>query len=109
MFAQNEYEIECFLNQEKIEEMYHPIWEIIRERSDKNKEATQNIRQLFAEKKLPTSLHNIAISYLHMICNRVFLSKQRVHEMVVYDYLYKYYNKQLYVGKQTNKEVELAN
>jgi thiopeptide-type bacteriocin biosynthesis protein len=109
MFAQNEYEIECFLNQEIIEEMYRPIWEIIRERSDKNKEATQNIRQLFAEKKLPTSLHNIAISYLHMICNRVFLSKQRVHEMVVYDYLYKYYNKQLYVGKQTNKEVELAN
>ncbi|WP_395056122.1 lantibiotic dehydratase [Flavobacterium sp.] len=109
MFAQNEYEIECFLNEEKIEEMYHPIWDVIRNRSYKNKEAAQNIRQLFVEKKLPTSLHNVAISYLHMICNRVFLSKQRVHEMVVYDYLYKYYNKQLHVGKQTNKEVELAN
>lgn len=109
MFAQNENKIECFLDEDKIEEMYYPIWEIIKERSNKNKAAIQNIRQLFIEQKLPSTLHSIAISYLHMICNRVFLSKQRVHEMVVYDYLYKYYNKQLHVGKKTIKELELAN
>ncbi|WP_310557342.1 lantibiotic dehydratase [Flavobacterium sp.] len=105
MFAKNEYEIECFLNHENIDESYKPLWEIVKERSENNKPAVKNIRHLFQERKLPISLHSIAISYLHMICNRVFLSKQRIHEMVVYDYLYKYYNKQLYMGKKVVKEL----
>ena len=44
-----------------------------------------------------------------MICNRIFLSKHRIHEMVIYDYLYKYYSKQLFIGKKINKEIELVN
>lgn len=31
-------------------------------------------------------------SYIHMFCNRVFLSKQRVNEWVLYHFLSKYYN-----------------
>jgi lantibiotic biosynthesis protein len=103
MFAKSEYEIECFLDPEKIEEIYEPLWEIVRERSISSKQAADNIVQLAKDKKLPTSLYNLAISYVHMICNRIFLSKQRVHEMVVYDYLYKYYNKQLFTSKKEVK------
>jgi lantibiotic biosynthesis protein len=104
MFAKSEYEIECFLDPEKIEEIYEPLWEIVRERSVNNQQASLNIVQFSKEKKLPTSLHDLAISYVHMICNRLFLSKQRIHEMVVYDYLYKYYNKQLHTGKKIDKK-----
>jgi thiopeptide-type bacteriocin biosynthesis protein len=109
MFTKNESEIECFLNEEKIEGMYAPLWDIIKKRSEKNEGVVKNIKQLFQERKLPVSLHNIAISYIHMICNRIFLSKQRVHEMVVYDYLYKYYSKELFTGEKTSKKVELIN
>lgn len=109
MFTKNEFEIECFLNEEKIDEMYAPLWNITRERSEKNEEVVKNIFQLFEQRKLPVSIHNIAISYIHMICNRIFLSKHRIHEMVIYDYLYKYYSKQLFIGKKINKEIELVN
>jgi lantibiotic biosynthesis protein len=100
MFAKSEYEIESFLNPEKIEELYEPLWEIVNERSLKNEIPIKNIKQLYTENKLPTALHFMAISYIHMVCNRIFLSKHRVHEMVIYDYLFKYYNKLLYNGKK---------
>ncbi len=100
MFAKSEYEIEGFLNAEKIDEMYAPLWDIVRERSQNNEAPIKNIKTLLAENKLPVSLHNITISYIHMVCNRIFLSKHRIHEMVVYDYLFKYYNKQLFTGKK---------
>lgn len=109
MFAKSEYEIESFLNPEKIEEMYEPLWGIIRERSFKNGVPIKNIKQLHIENKLPATLHSIAISYVHMVCNRIFLSKHRVHEMVIYDYLFKYYNKQLFTGKKkTNEEIAIT-
>ncbi len=100
MFAKSEYEIECFLDSEKIEEIYEPLWKIVRERSENSQQALLNIIQFAKEKKLPTSLYNLSISYVHMICNRLFLSKQRMHEMVVYDYLYKYYSKLLHTNKR---------
>jgi lantibiotic biosynthesis protein len=96
MFAKSEYEIESFLNAEKIDEMYKPLWDIVRERSQNNTTAIKNIKTLATENKLPVSLHNVTISYIHMVCNRIFLSKHRIHEMVVYDYLFKYYNKKLF-------------
>lgn len=30
-------------------------------------------------------------SYIHMMMNRIFRSKQRIHELVLYDFLYRYY------------------
>lgn len=109
MFVKHEYEIDCFLDRNNIEEIYEPLFEIVRERSEKNKQAIQNIKALDAENKLPVPLYNIVLSYLHMVCNRIFLSKHRIHEMVVYDYLYKYYNKQLFTSKEPKKELELTN
>jgi hypothetical protein len=37
-----------------------------------------------------------------MVCNRIFLSKHRMHEMVVYDFMYKYYSKQMHTSKKEN-------
>lgn len=45
----------------------------------------------------PTSfkIKDLMPSYLHMFLNRVFLSNQRLHELVIYHYLEKYYKSQL--------------
>jgi lantibiotic biosynthesis protein len=109
MFAKHEYEIDCFLDKNNIEEMYEPLFDVIRDRSEKNKPPVQNLKALDAESRLPIPLTSIVLSYLHMVCNRIFLSKHRIHEMVVYDYLYKYYNKQLFTNKEPKKELELTN
>lgn len=110
MFAKNERDIELFMDESLTDAMYAPIWDILKERSAKNSTISQHLQELAREQKLPTSFGSIALSYLHMICNRVFIAKQRVHEMVVYDYLYRYYSKQLYTSKAKNtdsKQVEM--
>jgi lantibiotic biosynthesis protein len=96
LFAENESEIARFLHQEQTDEMYTPLWELVRERSQNNKKPMENLKFLATQNQLPTPLLDIAISYMHMVCNRLFLSKRRMHEMVVYDFLFKYYSKEVF-------------
>lgn len=109
MFAKNERDIELFMDEALTDEMYAPIWDVLKERSVKNSTVAKHLQELAQTQQLPTSFGSIALSYLHMICNRVFIAKQRVHEMVVYDYLYRYYSKQLYTAKAKaeSKQVEI--
>lgn len=93
LFADNEIEIERFLDKNNIEEMYEPIWQILAERTQNNLPIIATLQKLDAQNKLPRPLHEIILSYVHMVCNRIFLSQHRRHEMVVYDFMYKYYNK----------------
>lgn len=112
-FTKSEYEIECFLDANNIEEMYEPLWEILQERSVANREAVADLKKLSQENKFPSPLYQTMISYVHMVCNRIFLTKHRIHEMVVYDYLYKYYSKKLHMSdvtaEETDKKMELTN
>jgi thiopeptide-type bacteriocin biosynthesis protein len=41
------------------------------------------------EQKLEVSLESLLASFIHMSVNRCFRSKQRLHEMLLYDFLYK--------------------
>jgi len=41
-------------------------------------------------------------SYIHMFLNRILLSNQRKHELVIYHFLSKYYDSQLAIAKQKN-------
>ncbi|WP_300489386.1 lantibiotic dehydratase [Flavobacterium sp.] len=109
MFTKNERDIELFMDESLTDEMYAPIWDVLKERSVKNNAVAKRLQELAQTQQLPTSFGSIALSYLHMICNRVFIAKQRVHEMVVYDYLYRYYSKQLYTSKAKteSKQVEI--
>jgi ABC-type oligopeptide transport system ATPase subunit len=87
------------------------LWGILQERSVANREVVNVLRELEQENKLPAPLYQLILSYVHMVCNRIFLTKHRVHEMVVYDYLYKYYSKKLHLSTASpddaNKKVEL--
>ena len=105
MFSGHEADIESFLNPAEIDEMYTPLMEILQQRSEKNAPAVKAIKEMAGEHRLPTYLDNIMLSYVHMICNRIFLTKHRIHEMVVYDYLYKYYSKQLHTGKSKQPKI----
>ncbi|MBP1225375.1 lantibiotic dehydratase [Flavobacterium sp. 1355] len=105
MFVKHESEIEYFLDPNLMDEIYEPLLEILHERTEKNADAVKQIKELGKEHRLPTYLDNIMLSYVHMICNRIFLTKHRIHEMVVYDFLYKYYSKQLHTGKREKTTV----
>lgn len=96
LFADNELEIERFLDKNNIEEMYEPIWRILAERTQNNLPIIATLQKFDAQNKLPRSLYEILLSYVHMICNRIFLSQHRRHEMVIYDFMYKFYSKKFH-------------
>jgi len=47
--------------------------------------------QLSDKNTLLLSIENLMASFIHMTCNRIFISNQRKHELVLYDFLYKIY------------------
>ena len=52
---------------------------------------TQEIVTLQSNGILSVSIYELAVSHLHMTLNRLFKARQRTHEMVIYDFLYRYY------------------
>lgn len=103
LYAVHEFEIENFLSPKKMKQNYAPLWEVLEQRSKSNQDAVSFLLQKAQYNENP--LEDVVLSYLHMICNRIFISKQRIHEMVVYDFMYKYYSKQMHFSKMENTEV----
>ena len=82
---------------EKVVNDYFPLFELLNNRSDLNREICPTFeRNEFL-------VRNLLPSYIHMLCNRLFRSKQRANEMVIYDFLIQKYKTQLAIEKLKNK------
>ena len=73
-------------------EKYNNIHHIFKERSTLQKPVADQIVQ-YVEKG--EKFNALLSSYTHMMMNRWFRSKQRMHEAVVYDFLLKYYKSKM--------------
>ena len=51
------------------------------------------MRQAGKKGLLPFSLEDMAVSFLHMHNNRLIASSQRAHEVVLYDFLFRAYQR----------------
>ena len=67
-----------------------------------SKTALQNIRKAYDKNSMSTPLQYFIQSIFHMAINRLFTSQQRLFEMVIYDYLYRYYKTKFYLD--SNKQ-----
>lgn len=74
---------------------YSPILDILKINRTSNKPLISNILKLKSIEGLEISLNSLIQSYLHMFFNRLFKTKNRVHEMVCYDFLFRYYKSQI--------------
>lgn len=72
-----------------------PLFELLGRKSAAIRPVADQILTLDREQKLGRPLNDLMGSYIHMLNNRIFKSKQRVHEMVIYDFLYNYYRSEL--------------
>jgi len=41
------------------------------------------------------NVNDLLKSYLHMMTNRLFYSKNRLHELILYDFMYRYYTSEI--------------
>jgi len=95
-YRKHRYSIENILNYENdLKNEMLPIFNLIKERDANNKLAIEQLLRLKKENKLEQELNKYMWSYLHMLNNRLFRTRQRTHELVVYYLLYQYYRSKL--------------
>jgi thiopeptide-type bacteriocin biosynthesis protein len=61
-------------------------------RSEQMRSAISRLRKLDESDALTTSFLNIVASHIHMNVNRIAQASPRAHELVLYDYLYRFYD-----------------
>lgn len=84
-------------------DFYRSFYRILEEKSEATKEIVTKIKRLNSKNELELELYNLLGSYIHMLLNRIFKSKQRLNEMVVYSLLYRYYKSEVARKKKNAK------
>ena len=74
---------------------YGEILFLLKSKSNRSKTYVELILNYSKNGKLEIPLNNLLFSYMHMFMNRLFRSKQRVHELVIYGFMFRYYRTQL--------------
>ncbi|MEM1001600.1 MAG: thiopeptide-type bacteriocin biosynthesis protein [Bacteroidota bacterium] len=81
-------------------EDYRPILDILNEQFNSLRPLAQKLKELECKKQLQVTKQGLFSSYIHMLMNRLFKSKNRLNEMVCYDFLYRYYKSTLARSKK---------
>ncbi|WP_299679489.1 thiopeptide-type bacteriocin biosynthesis protein [uncultured Dokdonia sp.] len=66
---------------------YEPLLELLAYKSEQSKSTIETLKKVASAEEINGYLG----SYAHMLMNRMFRSKNRLHEMVVYDLLYRHH------------------
>jgi thiopeptide-type bacteriocin biosynthesis protein len=79
---------------DRVSEML-PLFQLLELKSESVKPLAEQILALNKDNRLGMTLNDLMASYSHMMANRLFKSKQRTHEMVLYDFLHRYYKSEI--------------
>jgi len=74
----------------------------ILQKSEKIKQSVSDILEYAKLNELQVSLNSLISSHIHMMLNRLFRTQQRKHELILYDYLYRYYDSE--IKREKNKD-----
>lgn len=69
----------------------YPFLPPLHERSAGNRPIVASLREMHEKGNLEVSVTSFISSLVHMSMNRIFTANQRLHEMVLYDLLFRYY------------------
>ncbi len=83
---------------------YAPILDVLKAKEEAIAPLVLKILIIKEAGNLEKDLHDLMSSYIHMLMNRLFKSKNRLHEMVCYDFLYRYYKSMIARKKYMTKK-----
>jgi len=83
---------------------YEPILDVLKDKEEAIVPIAAAIIKHKDDETLAMELNDLMGSYLHMLMNRLFKSKNRMHEMVCYDFLYRYYKSMIARKKHQKKK-----
>lgn len=90
-FRKYKNEIYTSLNVQQPGDKFYLLYLVLRERTEKMEPMIQKLKKMECERELSVSLLSLLSSYVHMIINRIIPEMARLHEAVIYDFLYQYY------------------
>lgn len=71
---------------------YEEIARILQEFNNESCDIIEEILEHKSKKMLMLNFNSLISSYVHMAMVRLFTSKNRLHELVIYDFMFKYYS-----------------
>ena len=80
---------------EILDESFLPFFEILSIRSEEQRDAVATINE-HCDKSLSVERDKLLSSFIHMSMNRIFRNNNRLHEMVIYDLLFRHYKSMIY-------------
>lgn len=87
--------IQNILEMENDREEDKMLIKILRERSIMSEDDIQAILQIYEMKLVMVPVNDLLASLIHMSMNRIFQNNNRLHEMVLYDFLFRYYKSKI--------------
>ena len=101
-FRDNKKTVESVLNNTLNEKAFVLLSQPIIKRS---KQLTPVVEQIKRKAKKELSVNELLKSYLHMMLNRLFRSNNRLHELILYDFMFRYYTSEIAKEKYNKNEI----
>lgn len=99
-FRENKKAVELVLNNGINEKIFLSLYQPIKKRS---KQLATVVEQIKRKAKKDDKVNELLKSYLHMMLNRLFRSNNRVHELILYDFMFRYYTSEIAKEKYNKK------
>jgi thiopeptide-type bacteriocin biosynthesis protein len=96
----NKSTIESVLKSNVIDNNFSKLNKLVCQRSAKMKPVISNIQQTIKLNKL--NIRDYIGSYMHMTMNRLFRTDNRFYELIIYDFMRRYYTSQIAINKITS-------
>jgi len=100
-FRENKKTVESVLNNSLNEKDFISLLQPIKKRSKQMTPAVEHIKKKAMKEH---SVNELLKSYLHMMINRLFRSNNRPYEMILYDFMSRYYAGEIAKAKYNKKE-----
>jgi thiopeptide-type bacteriocin biosynthesis protein len=104
-FRQHKSEVELLLKSEiEYGHEFYEVWGVFKKRNLDWAPTITKIKDYLQSENAEVSFYNLLESYIHMFLNRFIRSNQRMHELVIYDFLCRYYRSATAREKKLEKE-----
>jgi len=100
-FRENKKTVESVLNNAFNEKGFISLFQPIKKRT---KQLMPIVEQIKRKANKDISVDELLKSYLHMMLNRLFRSNNRLHELILYDFMSRYYTSEIAKEKYNKKE-----
>ena len=91
-FRENKKTVESVLNNTFNEKVFISLFQPIKQRT---KQLVPIAGQIKSKSNKDGEVNELLKSYLHMMLNRLFRSKNRMHELILYDFMFRYYTSEM--------------